>query len=80
MRQYLIQAPSMPTIFTQGLLLRDDPSDISSKERHFYDLYHLFLNKFARLTYNASLKDEEAEILKEMLKDVLEAKKRLERD
>mgnify|MGYP000896254587 CR=1 FL=1 len=62
-----------------GLLLRDAPeASLSDAERQFNDLFHLFLNRFARLTHDATLPADEAERLRRLLDDVIEARQKLD--
>lgn len=67
-------------IFRDGSLspvfiLRDKASAHAQKqERYFVDLYHLFLNKFARLSYDPGLSEEEAQKLKRLFEELLRAK------
>ncbi|QQS60317.1 hypothetical protein IPN41_04380 [Candidatus Falkowbacteria bacterium] len=64
--------------FYEGLL-RDRPLEKNQAlATHFNDLYHLFLNKFARLTYDPTLSKEQEEDLKILLADLLATRRALE--
>jgi hypothetical protein len=64
--------------FYEGLL-RDRPStDSQILASQFNDLYHLFLNKFARLTYDPSLSSDQEEEMKKLLLDLLSVRRALE--
>lgn len=64
--------------FYEGLL-RDRPLDKNQAlANQFNDLYHLFLNKFARLTYDPTLSKEQEEDLKMLLSDLLSTRRALE--
>ncbi len=58
------------------LLLRDKALvDATEIERHFNDLYHLFLNKFARLSHLSEVSAAEEKALKDLLDELLRVKK-----
>lgn len=60
------------------LLLREEAQDAGNElERHFNDLYHLFLNRFARLSHEPQLSDEAAVQLQALLAELLAVKKKL---
>ncbi len=60
------------------LLLRDEARNQAVEaERHFNDLYHFFLNRFARLSHDSELTEEESKRLTALLAELLEAKKKL---
>jgi len=61
-------------------LINDRPaSALSSKglERHFNDLYHLFLNRYARLSEQVSLSEKDAEELRLLLNEIIAIKQSL---
>ena len=67
-------------VFFYNELLRDRPS----KQREilvnqFNDLYHLFLNKFARLTYDPTLSVEQEEEIRTLLSDLLAVRRAIEK-
>ncbi len=64
--------------FYEGLL-HDRPTEKNQAlVTQFNDLYHLFLNKFARLTYDPTYSKEQEEELKILLADVLAVRRALE--
>lgn len=65
--------------FYEGLL-RDRPLDKNQVlANQFNDLYHLFLNKFARLTFDPTLSKVQEEELKILLADLLATRRALEK-
>lgn len=78
---YDLSAPSLilgtgPSGLFGPLLLRDEAS-ATELERHFNDLYHLFLNRFARLSHDPALSDRAAAELTALLADLLAVKRKL---
>ncbi len=67
------------TIPAFGLLLRDSPDETASAlERQFNDLFHLFLNRFANLTNEVSLPEDEAADLQRLLSEIIAVKQKLD--
>lgn len=64
--------------FYEGLLQDHSLEKNQALVNQFNDLYHLFLNKFARLTYDASLSQAQEEYLKLLLNDLLTVRRSLE--
>jgi fructosamine-3-kinase len=61
-------------------ILRDQPLDKGQRlADQFNDLYHLFLNKFARLSHDPSFSDEQAQEMKKLLNDLLKVRRELEK-
>jgi len=66
-------------VFFYERLLHDRPLDKNQAlATQFNDLYHLFLNKFARLTYDPTLSKEQEEDLNILLTDLLATRRALE--
>lgn len=61
-------------------VLRDQPLEESQRlADQFNDLYHLFLNKFARLSHDPSFTDEQEKEMKKLLDDLLKVRRELEK-
>lgn len=76
--------PSFTEVLTEervyiGTILHDQPS-LSGRQlaKQFNDLYHLFLHKFSRLSYDPYLSHTEEQEIKCLLDQLLQVKRALE--
>lgn len=70
---------SHDTFFYSALLHDNPPEEALQLAEQFNDLYHLFLNKFARLSQDSSLSTSQAEELTTLLDNLLTVRRALER-
>ncbi len=64
----------------QDFLLQDNPSsEAIDLAQQFNDLYHLFLNKFARLSQESSLSPSQETDIKALLDQLLAVRRKLEK-
>ncbi len=60
--------------FREGVVGATDAGQEALLETYFNDIYHLFLNKLVKITYESSVSDEDVSKLRQLFEEVVKVK------